>query len=335
MGFLAKGSNIIINEGSDSEAVSYLAKVMKSDGTFEDFTFGDTISDLDKPITYSQWTTFGAYKYISLGMVRQVYSKVHLFNRNMKFDSTLKLSTTVVPEDSDTSGVKLITALVKGKQNASVTDIAQTAIDEYITESYSSVIAIGVMNEAFRNDMAIDETTSDVKTYSGAALVQHDYSLPETEAVYLINLAISTTKDMENITSLSIGVTNQLFTEYLGTGKVAPGTIGKTEMNASYKPENAINNYIINISDDMIHSGTLIITQNIVPEIHDNSVYFMSINTTSEPSFTKISSGYYDSDSEQYVATGTEYTTTISGNVKSKLCLAIIRNKEFTIKALV
>lgn len=336
MGFIAKGNRVLVKEGSGSTGSgNYLYKRMKSDGTFEDVNWGSSSSDFDTPITSSTWTTYGAYNYINLGMVRQIYSEQVSFNRNVRFDSILRLSNTVTPASSDLSDVAYITAVVKASLTADVAEVAQKVIDEFSSQTYTDVLAIGVMNRAIDDYRAINIDVNDIKTFEGTAETTKDYELPTTEAIYLINVALMTTASMESITSLSMNIYKQEFIEFLGDSYIAPGSVGKTEMNPDYKPENAVNNYLFKVEDANIVSNTLILSPDYITEIHDNSVYYLLMKTSSEPTFTKISLGYYDIESDAYVATGTSYNVTKSGTIKDKPCLAVIVDNEFTIKSLV
>lgn len=329
MGFISKGENIILKPGSGSIDGTYLYKVMTQNGSFIDDTYGDLVEDFETPITSSTWTTYEVFRYLNLGMVRQVYSDVHSFNRNMRFDSTLRLSNTVVPTGSDLSGVSYITALVRGSLTDDVSTITQRLIDEFSTNTYNYVIAIGTLARDISDYRAIDVDVNDIKTFNGTALITHDYDLSTDEAVYLTNIAIISNADAESITSLSMNVYKQTFIEYLGDNFVVPGSIGKTEMNPDYKAERALNSFVFEVDDGHIVDGVLILSPDYTTQIDNNTIYYM--NVIAKASFTKVSLGYYDTMSEVYVPNGTEYT--VSGTA-SGLCIAFVHGTDIIFKQL-
>lgn len=334
MGFVSKGNKIIVKPGSEGTNASYLFKALEQDGTFSDKSWGTTIDDFESAITSSTWTTYGAYQYINLGLVRQVYSDIHSFNRNTRFDSTIRLSNTVVPATADLSSVLYITALVRGSLTDSSSTISQRVIDEFSTNTYDYVLAIGKMNRSIDDYRAINIDVNNVKTFKGTADSKKDYDMPTTEAVYLVNLAICTNSDMEHFTSLAINLYQEYFIEFLGDNCVTPGSIGKTEINHDYKAERAINNYIMDIDDDHIVGGKIIISPDYTTEINDKSMYFMRF-TGNSVSATKLSLGYYDLETEAYIPVGKEYNVTISGTVAGHVAVAVVNGDSVTIKSLV
>jgi len=334
MGFVAKGENIVVKTGSDENGASYLFKKLNQDGTFSDVNWGTTITDFDSAITSSTWTTYGAYQYINLGLVRQVYSEIHSFNRNTRFDSTIRLSNTVAPVGADVSNIIYITALVKGSMTDSSSLLSQRVIDEFSTGVYNYVLAIGKMNRKIDDFRAVNIDVNNVKSFAGSAISTKDYDLPTTEAVYLVNLAICTNADMEQFTSLAINLYQEYFIEFLGDNCVTPGSVGKTEINPDYKAENAVNNFIMTIDADHIVDGKIIISPDYATELKNNSIYYLNF-TTNSVSATKMCLGYYDLESEAYVPVGTEYNVTISGTVANKIAVAVLVNDAVTIKALV
>lgn len=336
MGFIAKGNNIIVSEGSGGSSSSdLLYKRMLSDGTFVDANWGSASEDFEQPISSSTWTTYSSYNYINLGMVRKIYSDIHSFNRNMRFDSMLRLSNNVSPAGADLSDIAYITAVVRGSLTADVSVIAQKVIDEFSAQTYNDVLAIGTMNRAIEDYRAINIDFNDIKTFEGTAETTRDYEMPTSEAIYLINIALATTASMEDITSLSINIYQQEFIEFSCDNHISPGSVGKTEIDPDYKAENAVNSFIYTITDDNIVDGKLILSPDYITDIVNNSIYYMYFGTTNEPTFTKVSLGYYDIESDAYVATGTEYNASISGTVKEKVAVAVIYNNTFTIKSLV
>lgn len=334
MGFVAKGKKILIQNGSSEETKSYLYKRMNHEGVFEDVNYGSVGADFDSPITSSAWTTYGGYMYMNLGNVRQIYSDVRVFNRNMRFDSLLRLSNTVAPVGSDLSNVSYITAVVKGTLTDDISTISQTVIDEFSAGEYTNVLAIGVMNRDIEDYRAINIDVNDIKTFAGCAEIVQDYNLPITEAIYLVNLVITATASMSDITSLSVNVYQQEFIEFFGDSYVSPGSIGKTEMNPDYKAERAINNYIITITDEYIVDGTVILAPDVLVQLDDNTIYYMNFATTNEPTISNVSLGYYDMETSTYVASGESYEATVSGTVQNKVCIAALANGAFTIKSL-
>ena len=336
MGFIAKGTRVLLKEGSSGTLdLTYLYKRMLQDGTFEDVEWGSVGSDFDTPVTSSAWTTYGAYKYLSIGFVRQIFAEEHSFDRNTRFDSIVRLSNTVAPVGADISEVAYITAVVKGSLTDDLSTIAQKVIDEFSASTYRDVLAIGVMNRAIDDFRPINIDFNDIKTFEGSAETTRDYTLPTTEAIYLINVALATAATMEDITSLSMNVYQQSFAEFLGDSYVAPGSIGKTEMNPDYKAENAINNYLMAFDDSYIVDGTLVITPDYATELKNNTIYYFLFNTESEPTISKVSLGYLDIESDVYVPSGTAYDCTVSGSVTGKACIAVFVDGEFTIKSLV
>ena len=334
MGFIARGEDILIRSGESVATTSYLYKRMLSDGTFDNVTWGSTGTDFETPIQNTTWTTYSVYKYQTIGIVRQVYSDVHHFNRNTRFDSYIRLSNTVTPANTDLSGVSYITAVVRGSLTEDISTIAQRVVDEFDSGVYDYVLAIGTMNRDIADFRAVNINVNDIKTFAGTAASTKDYDLPTTEAIYLVNIAIASNVFMSNITSLAINIYQQDFIEFLGDNYVTPGSIGKTEMNPDYKAERAINNYIMTISDDLIVDNTIILSPDYTIQIDDNTIYYMLI-TGDTTGVNKVSLGYYDVSTEAYVSTGTKYDCTISGSVTNKVCIAVITNNEFTIQPIV
>lgn len=334
MGFVAKGSNIIVKPGSEGTNASYLYKKLNQDGTFSDVNWGTVIEDFESAITSSTWTTYGAYQYINLGLVRQVYSEVHSFNRNTRFDSTIRLSNTVTPVGADVSNLIYITALVKGSMTDSSSLISQRVIDEFSTGVYNNVLAIGKMNRKIDDFRAVNIDVNNIKSFAGSAISTKDYDLPITEAVYLVNLAICTNADMEQFTSLAINLYQEYFIEFLGDNYVTPGSVGKTEINPDYKAEKAINNFVMTIDAEHIVDGKIIISPDYATEIFDKSIYYLYFNQNSV-SATKLSLGYYDLETEAYIPVGKEYNVTISGTVANKVAVAFVNGDDVTIKSLV
>lgn len=334
MGFISRGSDILVRSGGDSTSSSYLYKRMLSDGTFDNVSWGSTQDDFETPIQNTTWSTYGVYKYQTVGMVRQVYSDVQSFNRNIRFDSILRLSNTVTPANTDLSELSYITAVVRGSLTEDTSTLAQRVIDEFDTGVYNYVLAIGTMNRDLDDYRAINYNVDGIKTFSGTAQSTKDYNLPTNEAIYLVNIAIASNQFMENITSLSINIYKQEFIEFLGDNYVTPGSIGKTEMNPDYKAERAINNFIMTIDDNLIVDNTIILSPEYTTQIDNNSIYYMLI-TGDTTGVNKVSLGYYDVATEAYVSVGTKYDCSISGSVTDKVCVAIITDNEFTIQPIV
>ena len=333
MGFIAKGANKILEPGSSAEKGSYLYKKMNSDGSYSDVNWGDTINDFDSAITSSTWTVYGAYQYLNIGLVRQVYSDTHSFNRNTRFDSTIRLSNTVTPTGKDVSAISYIIAVVKGSPSDSSSVICQRLIDEFSSGTYNYVLAIGTMARDIDDYRAVNIDVNNIKTFSGTAASTKDYDLTTSEAIYLVNIAICTNAAMEEFTSLAINLYQEYFIEFLGDNYVTPGSIGKTEIDPNYKAERAINNYIMTIDDDHIVDGTIIISPDYATQIDDNSIYYLHF-TGSSVTATKMSLGYYDLESQAYVASGNALNVTISGTVAGKVAIAVITNGTVTIMSL-
>lgn len=336
MGFLAKGERIILKPGQGSEEGTYLFKVQNEDGSFSDGVWGSRLDNFETAIVSSTWTTYDSYKYLNIGLVRQVYSEPHTFDRNIRFDSLVRVSNTVSPVDADISGIEYITAVVKGSLTADASTLVQTVIDEFTADSYTDVLAIGRMNKDIADYRPINVDVNDIKTYAGTAQSTLDYELPTDVAIYLVNIALLTNAEMEGISSLSVNVYAQEFIEFLGDNAVAPGTIGKTEIDPDYKAERAINNHIIVIDDEkIVDSGTTIVfSPDETVQIDNNSIYYIYFDTNNTSGITHLSLGYYDVDEDEYIASGTKYAVTLSGTVANKVCTAVCINNAFTIKAL-
>lgn len=333
MSFIAKGEEIFLQESSGTGVEgTYLYKRMNQDGSFSDVSWGSVGSDFSTPVINSTWTTYGSYKYIPVGLVRQIYQEEHKFTRNLRFNSAVRLSNTVSPLNTDISDLVYITALVRGGLTDDASVISQRLIDEFSSGTYNYVLAIGTMNRAIADYRPINIDVNNIKTFEGAALSTMDYTLSTSEAVYLVNMALASNAMMENITSLYINIYQQNFIEFLGDNTVNPGSIGKTEMNPDYKAERAINNYIITIDNEHIVDNVLIISPDYTTQIDNNSIYYIQLNSST--SFNKISLGYFDTQSGVYVSSGTKYDCTVSGTVENKLCIAAIVNNEFTMKAM-
>ena len=338
MGFISKGEDIIIKSGGSTLDTSFLFKRLKSDGSWEDATWGSTSSDFDSAITSSTWTTYGAVKYINVGLVRQIYVDQHNFDRNTRFDSMIRLSNTVTPSDTDLSGITYITGLVRGGLTDAAAVICQRLIDEYTANSYDYVIAIGTMKQAISDVLPINIDVNDVKTFEGSATSVQDYTLSTSEAVYLVNLAICTNAFMEDVTSLSINVFQESFIEFYGDNEVIPGSIGKTQMNPNYKAERAVNNFIMTIDAAHIVSNVIILSPDYTTQIDDNTVYFMRF-TVNSVTATKLSLGIYDTDSETYIAVGKQYDVTYASDFNTALAqnlvaIAVVTGDTVTIRSL-
>lgn len=336
MGFLAKGERIILKPGQGSAEGTYLFKRQNEDGSYSDAVWGSNLDDFETAVVNSTWTTYDSYKYMNIGLVRQVYSEPHTFDRNVRFDSLIRLSNTFSPIDADISGIEYITAVVKGSLTADASTLVQTVIDEFNANAYTNVLAIGRMNKDVADYRPVNIDVNNIKTYAGTAQSTQDYELPTTEAIYLVNLALISNAEMEGITSLSVNVYAQEFIEFLGDNLVAPGTIGKTEMDPDYKAERAINNHIIVINDEkIVDSGTTIIfSPDETVQIDNNSIYYIYFNTTNTSGITHLSLGYYDIEADAYVSSGTKYNVSISGTIDNKVCTAICINNAFKIKSL-
>ena len=334
MGFIAKGARKLVTPGTSGTAGSYLFKRMNSDGTFSDAVWGTSGNDFNSPVVSSTWSTYGAYQYISLGLVRQIYSENHTFDRNVRFDSWVRLSNTISPVDANISDVAYVTAVVRGTLTEDVATISQRVIDEFSAGEYNNVVAIGVMNRAIDDYRPINIDVNDIKTFEGSAETTKDYTLSTEEAIYLINIALVTNATMEGITSLSMNVYQQSFTEFLGDSYVAPGSVGKTEMNPDYKAENAINNYIMVFDDSNIVDGTLVISPDYTTSINDNSVYYANFKTSNEPTINKVSLGVFDIESDTYVSSGAQYDCIVTGSIKDKVCVVIVTGNTINVKSL-
>ena len=335
MGFLAKGNRIILQPGSGSGTDRiYLYKVINSNGTFNDATWGDIIQPLANPITNSVWSTYSSYKYNVVGFTSQVFADNYTFNRNIRFDSSVRLEELVVPSNTDISNIAYLTAVVRGTTNDDVSTVVGHLIDDFTNGTNDYTLAIGVMNrdiDDLRNN-AFNYNT--VKTYAGSALSNQDYTLTTAEAIYLVNLALAPNSMFDSITSLSLNVYEEAFIEFLGDNFVAPGSIGKTEMDPNYKAERAINNYIATIDDEHITSdGTIVLDPEYTVQVDTNSIYYLLITGTTTP--TGISLGYYDQETSAYISVGTVYPVTVSGTILDKVCVAIITNNQCAIMPLV
>lgn len=333
MAFLAKGSEVILKPGSGAGTGSLLFKRLNEDGTWSDATWGTTSTNFITPISSTTWTTYGNYKYMNVGLTRQVYLEPHTFNRNVRFDSTVVLSNTVTPSGSDLSKVFYLTAAVRGSLTDGVDTICQRIIDEFVSGVYNYVVAIGTLQRDIEDYRPVDVNVNDIKTFAGSANSTIDYELPTTEAIYLVNIAVITTSDMSSITSLSTNVYNEEFIEFFGDNNVVPGSIGKTEINPDYKAERAVNNHIIAIDDYLVEDGIMMFSPNETTELDMGSIYYIYFTATSTP--TKVSLGYFDDEQSKFVPYGTEYNLTIDGTISNKVCIAILNNGEMTIKALV
>lgn len=333
MGFIAKGNKIVLKPGSGSTQSSLLYKRMTQSGAFNDVTWGSSSSDFETPITSSTWTTYGSYKYLNIGLVRQIYNETHEFNRNTIFDSKIRVSNEVTPAGTDISGIAYITALVRGSMTDDASTLCQRLIDEFSAGAYDYVLAIGKMNQDIDDYRAINIDVNNIKTFMGSAKSTKDYTLPTTEAVYLVNIALGPNILFNSITSLSVSIYQQEFIEFFGDNFIAPGSVGKTEINPDYKAEKAINNYMITVDDDHIVDNTIIISPDYTTQLDEGTIYYL--NYTSSNSATHISLGYYDTDDDTYVASGKLYPLTASGTIAGKICVAVLVNGEFTIKALV
>lgn len=338
MGFISKGEDIIIKSGGGITDNSFLYKRLKSDGSFEDVEWGSKGTDFDTAISSSTWTTYGAYKYINVGLVSQMYLDQHEFDRNTRFDSMIRLSNTVTPADTDLRGITYITGLVRGSTSDTASVICQRLIDEYSANSYDYVIAVGKMNQAVADYLPVNIDVNDIKTFEGSATSVQDYTLSTSEAVYLVNVAICTNAFMEDITSLSINVYQEEFIEFYGDNEVIPGSIGRTQMNPEYKAERAINNFIMTIDAAHIVSNTIILSPDYATQIDDNTVYFMRF-TVNSVTADKLSLGIYDTDSETYIAVGKLYDVTYASDFNTALAqnlvaIAVVTGDTITIRSL-
>ena len=336
MGFIAKGNHIIVRSGSAGDTGTFLYKRMTSSGSYVDATWGTPNEDFETPITNSTWTTYSGYSYINLGIARQIYEDTESFTRNIRFDSLLRLST-VTQTVVDLSNLVFITALVRGSLTDDASTLSQRVIDEFSSNTYDYVLAIGQMNRDISDYRPINVDANDIKTYASSALITQDYDLPTTEAVYLMNVAMIPTASAPS--DLSLNVYKQEFIEFLGDNVVAPGTVGKTEMNPDYKAERAINNYLMEIDNDHVVTAVdqssneynvLVISPDYAIQIDNNSVYYFNINTSK--TFTKVSLGYYDLSSDAYVPVGIEYDVSASETLANKKCIAFVIGNTFYIK---
>ena len=252
MGFIAKGEEIILQPGgSSTETRSYFYRREKQDGTFEDVSWGSQAVDFDTPIVNSTWASYDSYKYIALGVTKKTYNEVYHFNRNSRVDTNIKVSNDVLPLNH-VYAIDYITAVIPGSQDASIELLAPKIIDEYYSGLYQDVIAAGMLYQNIPDNRPVNIDVNDVKEYKGTAESKQDYNLPTTQALYLVNLAVVTNSMMEQLNSLSINLYKQEFIEFLGDNTITPGTVGKTQINPSYLPENAINNKVIVITEDML-----------------------------------------------------------------------------------
>lgn len=333
MAFLAKGADVILQPGSGGTSGSLIFKRLNEDGTWSDATWGSGSTDFVTPITSSVWTTFGNYKYQSLGLTRQVYLEPHQFNRNVRFDSKVVLSNTVTPTGSDLSNIFYLTAAVRGALTDGVDTICQRVIDEFLSGSYVYVLALGTLQRDIEDYRPVNVNVDNIKTFAGSANSTIDYELPTTEAVYLVNIAVVATADISGVTALSTSLYGEEFIEFFGDNNVVPGSVGKTEINPEYKAERAVNNYIIPIDDLVVEDGVMMFSPAVTTQLDMGTIYYIYFTATTSP--TKVSLGYYDDEQSKYVPYGTEYNVTVSGTITDKVCIAILNDGEMTIKSLV
>jgi hypothetical protein len=342
MGFIAKGKNIIVHDYDGSGvSTSYLYKRMKQDGSYEDVVWGSLGTDFTTPVTSSTWTTYGSYRYMQLGLTRKTYTGVHSFDRNNRFNSSIKLSSTVAPLNTDISGIQYLTAVVKGSLTADASSLIQTIVDEFTSQTYTNVLAIGVMNQAIPDYRAINIDVNDKRDYTGSAETTKDYSLPTTEAIYLINIALATNAMFTNITSLALNVYQQQFLELYGNPEIAAGSIGQTEINPDYRPELSRCNMVIEVSQDHILStgetiATVVLSPDYITSIKNNAIYnimFGAVSIPTEATSLKFALGYYDVESSSYIVSGTVYDSNLTSAevqaISSKLVNMIFTNKTF------
>lgn len=333
MAFLAKGPDVILKPGSGSGTSSFLFKRLNEDGTWSDATWGSGATDFVTPISSSVWTTFGNYKYQSVGLTRQVYLEPHQFNRNVRFDSKVILSNDVTPAGSDLSNIFYLTAAVRGALTDGADTICQRVIDEFLSGSYTYVLALGTLQRDIEDYRAVNVNVNNIKTFAGSANSTIDYELPTTEAIYLVNIAVVATTDTTDISSLTTNIYGEEFIEFFGDNNVVPGSIGKTEINPDYKAERAVNNYIIPIDDHVVVDGVMMFSPAVTTQLDMGTIYYIYFTATSTP--TKVSLGYYDDVQSSFVPYGKEYNITIDGTITNKVCIAILNNNTMSIRALV
>ena len=283
MAFLAKGPDVILKPGSGSGSSSFIFKRLNEDGTWSDATWGSGATDFVTPITSSVWTTFGNYKYQSIGLTRQVYLEAHQFNRNVRFDSKVILSNTVDPIGSDLSNIFYLTAAVRGALTDGADTICQRVIDEFLSGSYNYVLALGTLQRDIEDYRPVNVNIDNIKTFAGSANSTIDYELPTTEAIYLVNIAVVATSDISGITSLSTSLYGEEFIEFSGDNNVVPGSVGKTEINPDYKAERAINNYIISINDLVVDNNIMMFSPAVTTQLDMGTIYYLYFTATSNP----------------------------------------------------